>query len=98
MSQLQIEFAVPLTKAVRNTGIRHSWNVVSLADDFAKNGYCSSSNNSFIVSRRASYAIQGDDNGSLHPDSRGHALIADRVLTAVKAKLYPHGKARLPRP
>ena len=71
---------VPLNAAVAAAAAANGWHVVTGAqEEFRRHGYCSSS--SWIVGLAESLGNQGDINGTLHPNRRGHAIISRLVVS-----------------
>ncbi len=69
------------------------WHLVSGAQQgFRTHGYCSAS--SWIVSLGTSLVLQGDQNGTMHPNGAGHAYIAGLVLDHLRHDLLPNGRPR----
>ena len=90
------EFLAPLNTAIAATATAPDpWSVVSLTGPFTQNGYCA--NPHWVVTRRESFAGQGNDNGALHPNNAGHAWISTAVANALEAQLLPGGVPRKPR-
>ncbi len=102
--QLGTEFLTPLNAQLARTGAPatankpFSWNSISITDPagrgFEKKGYCAA--NRLVRQRDESFTVQGNQNGTLHPNEAGHRWIADIVYQVVRSKLYPTGTARRP--
>jgi lysophospholipase L1-like esterase len=88
-------FLVPLDAEVLRAAAAHAWNVVGgAAQRFAGHGYCAA--DPWVVRYEESLLAQGDANGTLHPNRSGHEALAQPVFTALRAALYPGGRARRP--
>lgn len=89
----------PLNSAVRRAAKDHGWRVVSGAQsEFKGHGYCTPGVERWIVTLTESYDRQGDTNGTVHPNERGHDQLADLVLGVLRPHLYPNKAPRLPTP
>ena len=76
-----------LNEAIETAAETHSWVYVGgIADRFAGHGYCTGKKR-FFVTAEESLAVQGDTEGTLHPNRKGHAIIASALTTALRAGL-----------
>lgn len=92
------EAAGRLNQAIRNAAETHSWIYVGgIADKFAGHGYCSGKDRLFIMAEE-SLVIQGDTEGTMHPNGRGHAIIADELGKALRSKLHRESTRVVVRP
>jgi lysophospholipase L1-like esterase len=88
-------FLVPLNREVNRAAAARGWSFVSGAQEqFGSHGYCAAE--PWVVRYEESLLSQGDANGTLHPNRRGHAALAELVLAALRRDLYPDGRARRP--
>jgi lysophospholipase L1-like esterase len=88
-------FLVPLNAEVLRAAAAHAWNIVGGAPQrFADHGYCAADH--WVVRYEESLLGQGDADGTLHPNRAGHEALAQPVFTALRAELYPGGRARRP--
>ena len=53
---------------------------------FAKHGYCADDN--YLVRLQESFLRQGNKEGTVHPNVRGHAVYADNILREWKKAFY----------
>jgi len=76
-----------LNEAIRAAANLHSWVYVGgIASKFAGRGYCSGKNRLFIQAEE-SMLIQGDTKGTMHPNGRGHDIIAEELAKALRKGL-----------
>jgi hypothetical protein len=88
---------VHLNEAVDRTATANSWNVITgVPAAFADHGYCASDAERWIVTFTESRAAQGNSYGSLHPNKKGHLVIATLAYRTLYRDLYPGGIARSP--
>jgi len=81
---------VPLNNVVQTSAQNTPWHYVgSIADDFKKHGYCASVQTSWVVDLLSSLIFQGDQNGTGHPNQKGHDDYATRIVTAVNTYTTP---------
>src|SRR5688572_15188265 len=69
--------------------------VDGIFDAFTGHGYCSQT--SWFRRLQESFATQGDEKGTLHPNVAGHQVYGDRIYTKLALSLYPTGELRNPR-
>jgi hypothetical protein len=82
-------YALPLNAAVLAAARRHHWNAVkAYADEFSEHGYCAG-NQRWTVTWDDSNEMQGDENGTVHPNYTGHREIAKFEEKAVLNDLFP---------
>lgn len=68
-----------LNGKLRDVAGQHKWVYVSgIAAGFAGHGYCTAKQRFFVMAEE-SLAIQGDMEGTMHPNARGHHVIAREV-------------------
>ena len=76
----------PLNATERRVAHALGWIYVDgIADPFHGHGYCAADH--WFVTYPESWAQQGDDRGTLHPNRQGHRLIAGRISEVVRATL-----------
>ncbi|MDX2020052.1 MAG: FG-GAP-like repeat-containing protein [Deltaproteobacteria bacterium] len=77
----------PLNDVIRNAASANGWtHVGGIASDFAKaHGYCADDH--WIVRYNESFAAQGREEGTMHPNRVGHAAIANRFLESLRRVL-----------
>lgn len=76
----------PLNATGRSIARTLGWIYVDgIADPFRGHGYCAA--DPWIVTYPESWAQQGDDRGTLHPNRQGHRLIANRIGEVVRETL-----------
>lgn len=89
----------PLNLAIRLAAKVHGWRVVQGAESgFKGHGYCTPGVERWIVTLTESRQRQDDNNGTVHPNERGHEEIAKLVLKVLRPDLYPADKPRPPAP
>ena len=65
----------------------HGWTLVDgIYQGFAKHGYCADDN--YLVRLQESFLRQGNKEGTVHPNVRGHAVYADNILREWKKAFY----------
>ena len=75
-------FGERLNRTIRDAATRHGWVYIGgISSEFARHGYCA--NQSFWVGAEQSCKGQGDLNGMLHPNHKGHEVYRKRVLGAL---------------
>ncbi len=62
---------------------KHGWQYVDVAGGFIGHGYCEG-DESFFRGAERSCRIQGDLQGAVHPNEKGHAVYRQTVLAALK--------------
>ena len=76
----------PLNATERSIARTLGWIYVDgIAESFHGHGYCAA--DPWVVTYPESWAGQGDERGTLHPDRQGHQLIARRISEVVRAAL-----------
>jgi lysophospholipase L1-like esterase len=76
-----------LNQKIKDMAKKHRWVYVSgIADEFAGHGYCMD-RESFFVTAELSLATQGDTEGTMHPNGRGHGVIARQVARELRKGL-----------
>jgi hypothetical protein len=72
-----------LNSEIASATARHSWRLITgMAADFRTHGYCSTGR---LVNRLLdSFATQGSEHGTVHPNAAGYAQIATRMIPAVR--------------
>jgi hypothetical protein len=81
---------VPLNNVIQTSVQNTPWHYVgNVEDDFKKHGYCASVQTSWIVDLLSSLVFQGDQNGTGHPNEKGHADYASRITAAVNTYTTP---------
>jgi hypothetical protein len=82
------EEASKLNDLIRRVAREFDWFVIDgVAEGFAGHGYCD--DDTFWVSAEQSCRTQGDFDGMLHPNGRGHAVVAQLVSAALRENLIP---------
>ena len=76
----------PLDRAAAR---RYGWNLVKgYANEFYEHGYCADSSR-WTVTFSDSEENQGDNQGTVHPNYRGHKEIAKYEIKSVLDDLFP---------
>lgn len=84
-----------INNEVMATDVRHNWHQVGgFVSDFFDHGYCAATH--WIDTYTESQSLQGDDNGTLHPNHAGHADYGSRIAAALENDLLPAGATRKP--
>jgi hypothetical protein len=87
---------VSLNDAIAAAAARHGWTFVDgLFERSRLHGYCS--DDPWLVHLQESFLIQGDANGTVHPNAAGHAASADLLTDALRRDLYVNGDLSAPR-
>jgi len=88
----------PLNAAVQAAAQKHGWHFVGgIQNGFIGHGYCAG-DASYVRTMKQSFLLQGDPNGTMHPNPPGHYFIAKLVAPLVLHDLYLHGGAQGGRP
>lgn len=88
---------VQLDAQVRSAAARHDWTFVDgIRAGFQTHGYCAGSR--WIVTMTESLALQGDKNGTIHPNVPGHAFYGLQLAASLRDELYTGGDLTRPRP
>ena len=82
---------IPLNEQVAAAAALHGWVLVDgIADAFLKHGYCASAGlgpgllgKSWVVKLPQSFRMQGDQNGTAHPNRKGQEVYRDRIFEAI---------------
>jgi lysophospholipase L1-like esterase len=81
---------LPLNQAVQTAADAHGWAFVGgITSDFFTHGICA--DDSWTRAVGDSFLMQGDFDGSLHPNGQGHNVIANHILQSVWPSLLPIG-------
>jgi lysophospholipase L1-like esterase len=84
------EAARKLNHAIHEAAKAHSWVYVGgIADRFAGHGYCAGRDRLFRTAEE-SLVIQGDTEGTMHPNGLGHDIISDELSKALRKGLKTH--------
>lgn len=79
--------AEKLNQKIRDLARIHNWVYVGeIAKGFAGHGYCMGKD-SFFISAEGSIVVQGDTEGTMHPNAKGHAVIAEKLSKQLRAGL-----------
>ncbi len=86
-----------LNAAVANAASTHGWKFVSgITSQFLNHGYCASDH--WVVRWSESQSQQGNEDGTLHPNRRGHQAYGERLAASLTDDLYTGGNLLDPRP
>ena len=90
---LDTEVEQKLNAVVHHNAGRFGWTPVSgIYDGFKNHGMCS--NDPYMRGLLPeTFLVQGDQNGAVHPNRRGHEVYRNRILEAWLPQLYPGGGA-----
>jgi hypothetical protein len=92
-------FLLPLNGKIQSTSGAYGWQVVGGAQQaFAPHGYCADDASRWMVQLLESRSAQGDANGTMHPNRRGHLELMQLVKKELLTDLYTAGKPRAPKP
>jgi hypothetical protein len=90
-AEITREMAERLNVELRRIASDFGWTWVGgVADGFAGHGYCLGEN-SFYRSAEGSFIIQGDTEGTMHPDAAGHAVYGERIAQLLDRVLAHRG-------
>jgi len=79
--------APELNANVEAATAKHGWTLVDgIYEDFAGHGYCADDN--YLVRLQESFLRQGNKEGTVHPNVRGHEKYADNILREWKEAFY----------
>ncbi|MFL5845523.1 MAG: SGNH/GDSL hydrolase family protein [Solirubrobacteraceae bacterium] len=82
-------FLSPINALIQSTRGRFGWNVVGGAQqDFRRHGYCADRQRRWMVQLLESRRIQGDTNGTMHPNRRGHIRLSQLARKEIFRDLY----------
>lgn len=87
-SELIKASAERLNALLKEKANEHGWIYVGgVADGFAGHGYCMDRgvNGRYYVRASESLVIQGDTDGTMHPNVFGHHVYAESIVTAIRA-------------
>jgi Tol biopolymer transport system component len=88
---------VRLNAEVFAATVRHGWRYAGgITNQFLSHGYCAPLN--WVDTYSESIVLQGDENGTLHPNRPGHLAYAGRIAPRLRADLYEGGDLTKPRP
>jgi lysophospholipase L1-like esterase len=74
------EHAILLNEKIREAANNHKWTFITkISEGFESHGYCSGEDNSFFVFAEDSCKQQGDFDGTMHPNHKGHQVIAEII-------------------
>lgn len=89
---------VRLNAEVFGAAVRHDWRYAGgIRSPFLTHGYCAAPLN-WVLTYTESMLVQGDQNGTIHPNVPGHRLYGDRIVATLRADLYEGGDLDSPRP
>jgi lysophospholipase L1-like esterase len=84
-AELVKKLATDLNTALQVQAAALTWRYVTgIAADFEGHGYCLGPDDRFFVQAEESMGLQGDTEGTIHPNPAGTAAIAERIRRAVK--------------
>ncbi|MGA7670945.1 MAG: Calx-beta domain-containing protein, partial [Nitrolancea sp.] len=85
-----------LNAEVAASATNHGWNFVGgILPQFITHGYCATDH--WVVHFRESFAQQGDQNGTIHPNASGHQVYGNAIAGALTAAFYANGDLSQPR-
>lgn len=88
---------VRLNAEVFGAAVRHGWRYAGgIASQFLTHGYCAPLN--WVLTYTESMLVQGDQNGTIHPNGPGHLAYASQLAAGLQADLYEEGDLDRPRP
>ncbi len=86
-AELVKDLTEKLNAAIKKAASDHNWTYISgIATDFKGHGYCRPDTGSaarYFVQAEESVGTQGDTEGTIHPNDRGHQAIGKRVDAAL---------------
>jgi hypothetical protein len=65
------------------------WHFVDVEPDFQGHGYCESADETYFVGMEESCRTQGDFEGTMHPNFRGHAVYGLHLSRAIRRNTFP---------
>jgi lysophospholipase L1-like esterase len=84
-ARLLKRLAVDLNATLREQAERRGWFFVDgIAKGFTGHGYCRGGEDRWFVQAEESMGLQGDTEGTVHPNLRGHKFIARAIANAVR--------------
>ena len=79
--------APELNRNVAAATARHGWTLVDgIYEGFSRHGYCADDN--YLVRLQESFLNQGNKEGTVHPNVKGHAVYAANILREWKEAFY----------
>ena len=75
--------AESINSRLRAAGSRNGWTITPTLDLFRGKGYCARSGVTWFRGLAGSLALQGDTNGTAHPNRKGHKAAAEAVLPRI---------------
>ena len=88
---------VRLNADVLGAAARHGWRYAGgITSRFLTHGYCAPLN--WVLTYTESMLVQGDQNGTIHPNGPGHLAYGDGLAAGLWADLYEGGDLDRPRP
>lgn len=98
-SRLLTTLAQELNDMLRQEADRLNWFYIGgIADGMRGHGYCTDDDERFFVRATESLVQQGDTEGTIHPNTRGHAVYADVIAAEVVANTLERQGPLVPRP
>lgn len=84
---LMKEMGKRLNAAIKDAAEKHGWTFIEgIADDFSGHGLCS--DDSYFVDAELSCLRQGDFDGTLHPNEKGHDVYRRHITRAIGEHLH----------
>jgi lysophospholipase L1-like esterase len=80
-------FYLPLNREVAAAAGHYHWTLMRAPATFSEHGYCTADR--WIVQYEESYAWQGNENGTLHPNETGQEKIANAVYPVLSGAIKP---------
>lgn len=85
-----------LNKKIKEAAKRHNWNYIyGVQDKFIGRGYCESASTRYLLHRRESLYIQGEKDGAMHPNKKGHKAVSDLLVNAIELNNIQQPKKRV---
>jgi lysophospholipase L1-like esterase len=78
-------FYLPLNAAIHDAAVKHGWTAIDPPPAYHDHGYCT--DDTWIVTYKKSNELQGDGNGTLHPNLKGQTAIANAFYPIVSTAL-----------
>lgn len=83
--QVVREAAEALNHCLRNVAKQYGWFLVSgIAEAFKGHGYCTDDETRYFVQAEESMILQGDTEGTVHPNRLGHKVYAEKIAHLVQ--------------
>ena len=92
---LSKSFLGPLNKQIKRAAKFFGWTALVQNPKFARHGYCAGKK-AWVVTLDNSERNQGNMDGTMHPNGKGHEALAALTTPAPKHFLHPGDKPRLP--